>query len=223
MPEELVVSPFSGILFALSGLGKARRICLKLALKLERGAFYSNTARDIMRARYGVTIGAYSYGSCFVPGQLPPRVTIGRYVSVADGISVLLRNHPIDRVSTHPFFFNSKLGYLEKDAMEFSSLTVEHDAWIGERVTFTPGCKRVGIGAIVGAGAVVTKEVPNFAIVGGNPAKLIKYRFPEEAQRRAFASKWWERSVQECVKNMEALLLPLEKVPSTHPLLAPHN
>jgi virginiamycin A acetyltransferase len=190
-------SPFGSLLFALSALPKVRRICLKLAFKLEGGRFYSLTARRIMKARYGIEIGAYSYGPCFVPGQFPPGVTIGRYVSLAVGISIHTRNHPIDRISTHPFFFNSKLGRIEKDSMEFGRLTIEHDAWIGEGAQILARCKRIGIGAIVAAGAVVTKDVPDFAIVGGNPAQIIRYRFPKKVIDDILATKWWEKPVEE--------------------------
>jgi virginiamycin A acetyltransferase len=188
-----VVEP---LLFALSAVPKVRRVCLNLALSIEGGPFYSSTARRIMKARYGIEIGAYSYG-CFTPGQFPPRLTVGRYVSLAAGISVHLRNHPLDRISTHPFFFNSKLGYLEKDSMEFNHLTIEHDAWIGGGVHILPRCKRIGIGAVVGAGAVVTKDVPDYAIVGGNPAQIIRYRFPKKVIDDLLASKWWEKPIEQ--------------------------
>ncbi len=194
---SLRTSMFAGLLVAVSALPKVRRICLKIALKLEGGQFYSSTARRIVKARYGIEIGAYSYGECFVPGAFPPHVTIGRYVSIASGISILVRNHPLDRISTHPFFFNSKLGYLAKDSMEFSHLTIEHDAWIGERAIILPRCKRIGIGAVVGAGAVITKDVPDYAIVGGNPAEIIRYRFPKKVIDDLLASKWWEKPVDQ--------------------------
>jgi virginiamycin A acetyltransferase len=216
---ELRICFASRFLFLLSRLPKVRRVCLKLALWLEGGAFYSKTARDILCFRYGLTIGAYSYGGCFVPGQFPRGVTIGRYVSIADGVSVLLRNHPLDRLSTHPFFFNRRLGYLPKDAMTFTTLAIGDDVWIGERVIFTPGCNRVGTGAVIGAGAVVTKDVPDFAIVGGNPARLIRYRFSEDTRRAVLASRWWELSVEKCAKHMEAMTSSLESTVSSHPLL----
>lgn len=189
-------SALGPFLVALSAVPKVRRVCLKVALKLEGGQFYSLSARRIMKARYGIEIGAYTYG-CFAPGAFPPHLTIGRYVSLAAGISVHVRNHPLDRISTHPFFFNSKLGFLEKDSMEFRHLMIEHDAWIGERVHILPRCKRIGIGAVVGAGAVVTKDVPDYAIVGGNPAQIIRYRFPKKVIDDLLASKWWEKPIEQ--------------------------
>src|SRR5688572_26496000 len=95
----------SSLLVSLARIPKVRRICFLLALKLERGQFYSTTARRILSKYYGVEIGAFSYGSCFRPGFFPPGVTIGRYVSCASDVTILLRNHPIDTLSTHPFFF----------------------------------------------------------------------------------------------------------------------
>lgn len=162
----------------------------------------------------------YSYGPCLVPGGFPPGVKVGRYVSVASGVQVLLRNHPMDRLSTHPFFFNQKLGLLEKDTIEDGNLEIGHDAWIGSRVIITPGCKRIGIGSVVGAGAVVTKDVPDFAIVGGNPARLIRYRFSEDQREVILASRWWERSIEELRAHMEFFTESLGVRFTENPVLA---
>jgi acetyltransferase-like isoleucine patch superfamily enzyme len=209
----------SWVLVTLARIPKVRRICFLLALKLERGQFYSATARRILSKYYGVEIGAFSYGSCFRPGLFPPGVTIGRYVSCAGEITILLRNHPLDRLSTHPFFFNHKLGYIEKDSMEFGRLVVEHDAWIGEKVIITRGCSRIGLGAVVAAGAVVTRDVPDFAVVGGSPARVIKYRFPEATRHRIRSSKWWELPLSVVIKEAGAMQQSLDDAGATHPLL----
>jgi virginiamycin A acetyltransferase len=182
---------------------------MKLALRLEGGQFFSQTARLIMHQRYGVKIGAYSYGACFTPGAMPPRTEVGRYVSIAEGVVVLIRNHPLNRRSTHPFFFNSKLKVIPQDNMAFSSLFIDHDAWIGANVIFTPKCNRVGIGAVVGAGSVVTEDVPDFAIVAGNPARLIRYRFSEKTQAQMLDEKWWNSSVTDCAGAIDRFTTPL--------------
>lgn len=188
-----------------------------MALRLEGGMFWSATARRIMARHWGVRIGAYSYGSCFDAGSIPAGVEIGRYVSMAWGVRVFVRNHPMDRLSLHPFFYNGDLGFVGRDNIPSGKLEVGHDAWIGERAIITPGCSRIGIGAVVGAGAVVTKDIPDFAIAAGNPARVIRLRFTTEVRDRVIASQWWRRSVYECGAFIEAMTGPLT---SMHPLLA---
>jgi len=147
--------------------------------------------------------GAYSYG-CFNISAFPSGTSIGVYCSIADGVSCLRRNHPYDRLSQHPFFYNQYLGFVTKDTIEDNGdnpLTIGHDVWIGRNTTILPGCKYIGHGAIIGAGAIVTKDVPNFAIVGGNPAKIIKYRFSEEVQNTILKSPWWHLSIQQLMNS----------------------
>ena len=86
-----------------------RGMCMTLALRLEGGEFYSATVRRILESCHGVRVGAYSYGACMVPGAFQPGVTVGRYVSVGPDVRVFLRDHPLDRLSIHPFFFNIHL------------------------------------------------------------------------------------------------------------------
>lgn len=196
-----------------------RKLCIWSALKLEGGSFYSATVREIINRYHGVQVGAYSYGECLMPGALPRGVVIGRYVSVASEVKVFRRDHPMNRLSTHPFFFNSSLNYLSKDTINPNSLLIGHDVWIGARVIITPGCCQIGDGAVIGAGAVVTKDVPDFAVVAGNPAKLIRYRFSEEVRQQIKESQWWNCSVEECVQYMSDMIKPLNANVWEHPLL----
>jgi virginiamycin A acetyltransferase len=189
---DLRRSRLAPLLLRAYALRSLRSICINLALRLERGEFHSATLRSILAHYHGVRIGAYSYGPCLTPGLFPAGVTIGRYVSIAHGVRILLRNHPMDRPSMHPFFFNSRLGYIAQDTAPPSRLWIGHDAWIGENAIITPSCHRIGIGAVVGAGAVVTRDVPDFAVVAGNPAALIRYRFPDDTAAHLRRQRFWE-------------------------------
>jgi acetyltransferase-like isoleucine patch superfamily enzyme len=188
-----------------------------MAAALERGPFFSATMRDIMAGRLGVSIGAYSYGACFVPGALPAGSRVGRYVSMAGAVRAFARNHPSERLSMHPFFYNQALGIVGEDTISSGRLTIEHDAWIGEGVILTPGCSRVGLGAVVGAGAVVTKDVPDFAICAGNPARVLRMRFDERVCDLIRQSQWWQRSIDELLGVLGSMTIPLDE--RAHPLL----
>lgn len=116
---------------------------------------------------------------------------IGRYCSI--GRHVILgqdpRNHPVDWLSSSPRFAQN---YKSNTA----PLEVGHDVWIGHRATIMAGIK-IGNGAIVGCDSVVTKDVPPYAIVAGNPAKLIRYRFDADTISHLQSLQWWNRSFDE--------------------------
>jgi tetrahydrodipicolinate N-succinyltransferase len=111
----------------------------------------------------------------------------------------------------HPFFYNKELGYVTEDTIPSGTLYIGHDAWIGERAIIAPGCKRIGIGAVIGAGSVVTKDVPDFAVVAGAPARIIRFRFSPEIQDAVLKSQWWELSLQDLARNLKSLTVTLDR------------
>jgi virginiamycin A acetyltransferase len=218
---DLKRSFLSPVLLAASGIGVLEGLCLYLSLKLEGGMAFSLTARLIMQKRYGVTIGALSYGGCFARGSIPPGVRIGRFVSIGSNLKVFRRDRFLNWVSLHPIFFNPLFGFAKKDPIVSSPFVIEHDAWIGERVLVTPGCMRIGLGAVVGAGSVVTKDVPDFALVAGNPARLIRFRFPEEVCERIRRSSWWLLPLPELIKRFPEMSQPLNSPDSVVTIPSP--
>lgn len=200
--KELYRSCLSGILLAASGHPRLAARAVRMASRLERGEMRSFTARLIMEERCGVSVGAYSYGSCFEVGSFAAGTQIGRYVSLARDVKAFRRNHPLAWLSTHPFFYNRKLGVVPEDQFPFKPLTIGHDAWVGERVIIAPGCGRIGVGAAVGAGAVVTRDVPDFALVAGVPARFIRLRFAEETCAKILASRWWESPIEQLAGHL---------------------
>ena len=139
----------------------SRRFCGKLILKkcgkkvnIERGAVFSSH----------VSLGDYS--GIGINASLTGSVVIGKNVMMGPNCTMYSRNHAFDRIDI-PMI---KQGYKPE-----KEIVIEDDVWIGGHVIILPGV-HVGKGVIIGAGAVVTKNIPDYAIVGGNPAKIIKYR-----------------------------------------------
>jgi virginiamycin A acetyltransferase len=138
-----------------------------------------------------------SYGECIDAAALHPGTVIGAYTSIGYGVRFVRRNHPWRNLSTHPVFYADSLGWVEGsevDRDELNPLIIGHDVWIGYNALILPGCTTIGTGAVVGAGAVVTRDVPPYAIVVGNPAVIKRWRFDEVTRKRLLASSWWTSS-----------------------------
>lgn len=125
---------------------------------------------------------------------------IGRYCAIARDAEIGPPHHDYNLISSHEFLthrnkFIGVPGYVAEGWKPIRTHTrpptvLGHDVWIGTKATVLRGV-RVGTGAIIGANAVVTKDVPPYAIVGGVPARIIRYRFAEETVAALLASKWW--------------------------------
>jgi acetyltransferase-like isoleucine patch superfamily enzyme len=123
---------------------------------------------------------------------------IGKFCSIGPEVRIGLGIHPLHLKSTYPgFYTNSEYYRVEKQydftGEEYKQVEIGHDVWIGARATILDGVK-IGDGAVVAAGAVVTKDVPSYAIVGGVPAKVIKYRFDENRVKELLVEQWWNNT-----------------------------
>ena len=125
-------------------------------------------------------IGKKTYGTIKVLNQSPRndiKLEIGNYCSIAKGVTFILGGeHNISTLSTYPF--KSQIFAQGKEAKSKGSIIIKDDVWIGYNATICSGIT-IGQGAVIATGSIVIKDIPPYAIVGGNPAKIIKYRFPE--------------------------------------------
>lgn len=153
------------------------------------------------RIFHSIKIGAFSYnvnGFFFA-------VRIGRYCSIAEEVHIGWHPHPIHYMSTSPVFYQdfSHVYHLDKpenfDVSDFIRNTpptqlkitkIDNDVWIGQGAFILPGVQ-IGDGAVIAARAVVTKDVPPYAVVAGVPAVVKKYRFKEEIIKELLELKWW--------------------------------
>ncbi len=117
-------------------------------------------------------------------------IAIGNFCSIAKDVTIQEYNHRTDRLST---YYMEKNFFQGRNIGEISSkgaVVIGNDVWIGAKSIVLSGVT-IGDGAVVAAGSVVTKDVPSYAIVGGNPARVIKYRFPPDVITKLQSMKWW--------------------------------
>ena len=173
----------------------------------------------------GCRIGRYTYGYKELLSSYPLAESIGRFCSI-NGSARIWNNHPLENVTTHPFIDDRRFwswneyekieeltrkygSFFDNHSFENSPLRdnkpviIGNDVWIGANVVILPGVT-IGDGAVLAAGAVITKDVAPYAIVGGIPARVIKYRFDKNIIDRLMNLKWWDWPIEKIRENVES-------------------
>ena len=192
-----------------------KEIYLKKTTKIDRTTFGGKNKigenTDIIRSSIG--FASYIGDNCYLR-----QCKIGKFCSIGSWVKVITGKHPLHYAMTHPISFNND--YLKKFNLcsdkivnylgryEYVSekyyLEIGNDVWIGQSAEIMSNV-RIGDGAIIAAGAVVTKDVPPYAVVGGVPAKIIKYRFSEENIEKLLKLKLWDKDTDWLRENADKL------------------
>jgi len=159
-----------------------------------------------------VELGKYSYGNPqTVWGNEHTKVTVGKFTSIGANVTIWLgngRGHDKGFISTYPFgnIYNEVFHCQNNNSNDgLRSVSIGNDVWIGENVHIMSGVS-VGDGAVIAANSHVVKDVPPYAIVGGNPANIIKYRFIENQIQKLLQIQWWDWPENKIIENMDSIL-----------------
>lgn len=163
-------------------------------------------------------VGDYTYASAHVPPAdwafhlapylyefSPESLHIGKFCQIADGVTFITSsaNHRYDGFSSYPFMI---FGGTQKAMPDPGPDTfIGHDVWIGQNATILPGAQ-IGNGVIVGAGAVVHGSVPDYAIVAGNPASVVRMRFDDATIKRLLDIAWWDWPIEQIITHQDAIV-----------------
>lgn len=178
-------------------IGILKSVVTRLQLDLlRRNEIDSVKLRSYFRQRHQVEVGLYSYG-CFDPWRMPGPMRVGRYCSIAKSARAVPNNHPTSALTTYPALYERRFGLVEADLVAEEPLVIEDDVWIAHNVVLLPGCRFIGRGAVIGAGAIVTSNVDRYTVVVGNPARKLRDRYPVEVASAIEESQWWKLGLNE--------------------------
>jgi len=159
--------------------------------------------------RQGWQIGDHTYGVPECIEKFQARLIIGKYCSIAGGVQIALGNHRTELATTYPFKALRKYWpgapTEVKDHVSKGDVVIGSDVWIGSRAFIGSGVQ-VGHGAVIGAHAVVTKSVPAYAVVVGNPARVVRYRFDDHTVADLLKTAGWDLSDEQVNRLLPSLM-----------------
>lgn len=127
------------------------------------------------------------------------KIFIGSFTSIGSNVIIQEDYHRFDKISTYFMNQNIFTNSIENDIFSKGPIIIEEDVWIGSNSVVLSGVK-IGRGSIIGAGSIVTKDVPKYSVVAGNPAKILKKRFSDEIIMELEKTKWWMMDTNEIIK-----------------------
>jgi virginiamycin A acetyltransferase len=177
-----------------------RALLRRMTLRLEGGAMYSLTVRDLYRRFHDLDVGLYTIGPCEGdPCNFAAGTVIGRYSSIYYTVRVLANEAQGE--------WTPRNGQHNAPA---SKVVIGNDVFIGHNAVIMASAETIGDGAFIGAGAVVQNPVPPYAVVMGNPARVVKYRFSKNTMSQLLESRWWDRSLAELKPEWSSFEIPLD-------------
>ncbi len=185
----------------LSSAKKGERLMLGDVITIHPDAVLENYGQVIAGRTLPLALGAFSYSH----SPFSPEMAIGRYCSISWGMEMIAGDHPLDWATTSPVTHNPqdirglalylndigvKKYQLEPYDLGDRPIRFGHDVWVGMRTLIKRGVK-IGHGAVVAAGSLVTHDIPPYAIVAGTPARILRFRFSDALIDRLLKSEWW--------------------------------
>lgn len=164
----------------------------------------------IINGTGNIEVGRNSFhnGNFVVKGM--GKLSLGSFCAIGQDVKVILSNHNFNYPSIQYSLYENYFKETPFNGKEENNTIIGNDVWIGDNVVILPNV-RIGDGVCIGAGSIVTKNIPDYAICAGNPAKVLKYRFNEAQINYLQNSKWWNWSDEEIIRNRDFFFsIPLE-------------